>query len=82
MDIEMGSEAELIRALEAMKDDGRGGLTTAQISEALGVSFCVAGRRVRDWVRAGEWQCVGRVQVPTIDGSTHRVPAYAPRSGS
>lgn len=73
------SESEILEALRSAAEPERppNALTTYELSEALGISFQQAGKRVRAAVLAGRLECV-KVRVAGIDGVVRPQPAYRP----
>lgn len=74
------SETEILEALQSAAVESErpsNALTTYELSVALGISDCMATRRVRAAVRAGKLECV-MVRMAGIDGVVRPRPAYKP----
>ena len=76
------TESEWLRELERIAKEpvnGQGaGLTTREISKALGVCQETAVRRLQHLIDQGLWGCAGRKVITTMDGRVTCVPIYRP----
>lgn len=65
--------AELRKAAVRIED----GATAQEIAEALGIHEQQVWRKMRGWIRAGEWRCVP-VKRQNVAGVVRTVPGYQP----
>lgn len=61
--------------------DTVGGVTVAEMSEKTGHSVLWLQRKIRVLMNRGEWTCLGRKAVTSIDGRAYTSPVYGPAKG-
>lgn len=67
---------DVVAEIRKINDERPDGFSTVELSEACGFAVAWCRTKLRDLIRSGRAECIGRRKEPRMDGSIGYTPIY------